>query len=254
MSLKKLGGCIEHARGRAPNRTLMARRIVLVGLPLFQLSFLLGCQTSTSQPEPTNEETASEIENVEAAEGDPLDNEKTPSDQKSSKIEDSQNRRKTDKTKSDHAKNLPSALPLPKRTSFFALKSFMEEYSDAAKPSAALEEYRLYFKSLSETQDDDDGRMVAVRARIHEDFPRAHWAFVAGVLELQDYIVNKSSKSLQIDKEKNFLSRMKVLTLVASGLDEVSDKEKKYTGMIREVYKNLSENVFGRKLKIRNAP
>ena len=149
-------------------------------------------------------------------------------------------------------KLLPAALPLPATRTLFGLRRFLEDYGDAYRAYAPLQkEYKALFQGLAFLNEPDAEDLTQVRTRLRENLERAHWAFLAGVYETLDFLGNRSRDMLHIDKEKNFLRRMTVLAFLAEELDSSAGTSDKYTGFIREFYKETSERHFGRTVKTR---
>lgn len=146
----------------------------------------------------------------------------------------------------------PASLPLPNTRTFFGLRRFLEEYADAYRPYAPLQnEYRALFQALAFLEDPTDAELTPARTRVRENVERAHWAFVAGVHETLDFFANRSRDMLHIDKEKNFVRRMKVLAFFAQELDASAGTPDKYTAFVRALYIETSERHFGRRVKPR---
>jgi hypothetical protein len=149
-------------------------------------------------------------------------------------------------------KFLPAALPLPATRTLFGLRRFLEDYGDAYRAYAPLQkEYKALFQAVAFLDDPEAKDLTQVRTRLRENLERAHWAFLAGVYETLDFLGNRSRDMLHIDKEKNFLRRMRVLAFLAEELDSSAATSDKYTGFIRELYKETSERHFGRRVKAR---
>ena len=158
---------------------------------------------------------------------------------------------KTEKT--TQAPQKPSPLPLPERISLFELQNFLRETSPAYAVYGPLgKEYALFFKIFGDGQSANDEESKSIKLRIAEDYARCHWVFVYGLWDVSNYLVNQSKNSLQIDREKNFVSRLKTLSFLAASLDEIQEGNA-YLTLTRKMYISLSQKHFNRSLKEREA-
>lgn len=142
-------------------------------------------------------------------------------------------------------------LPIPEGVSYMEIKGFMEEYRGAYLKYLPLgNDYRAYF-SLSITDGGVESEdKEAIKARIEENFERAHWVFLFGVQEIMDYMSTATKGTLMIDREENFVARIKTITALAGALTEVSG-EQKYKKYARDIYISMSKKHFGRTVRPR---
>lgn len=149
-------------------------------------------------------------------------------------------------------KTSPSkGLPLPEKTTYYALKQFMDEYRDVYAAYIPLgKEYRMYFKGLNDEDEPSEEVLAALKLRMRENFDRAHWVFLGAVLELSEFFQQNARNMLQIDKEENFVARVRVITFMANELKEIS-KDARYVNFARALYISMSEKHLGRTVKPR---
>lgn len=184
-----------------------------------------------------------------SAEADPADDDESGVESGGKASVGTQNERNTKASSRTFA---PAALPLPDSRTLFGLRRFLQDYGDAYRAYAPLQrEYKALFQALAFLDEPDAKDLTQVRTRLREDVARAHWAFLSGVYETLDFLGNRSRDMLQIDKEKNFVRRMRVLAFLAEELDASAGTRDKYTGFVRALYMETSERHFGRKVKAR---
>lgn len=146
-------------------------------------------------------------------------------------------------------------LAMPSNTSLLAINTFLREYKPVyEKFGDLLKEYRTYFVSVNTPAESDEAGIEAIRTRIREDFEKAHWVFVLGCDELNEYLSVRAKGSDMSDVEDNFVARMKTITVIAKELS-VLGSDKKYEKFARELYVRHSEKQFGRTLQpLKTAP
>lgn len=142
-------------------------------------------------------------------------------------------------------------LPLPSKPLYFTVRSFMDEYKDAyAAFSPLSKEFKAYFKTLNEAEEPSEESIAALKMRLRENTDRSHWVFLGAILELEEFLLEGSRTMLHVDKEENFISRMRVITFMAAELKEIT-KQDRYVEFARAVYRHLNEKYFGRVVKPR---
>lgn len=222
-------------------------RLVDCGIALCVLGgmfFVGGCE-STPPPPDQNALALYEKDPHSNAAEDPLDD-LEKSEEKSAPVKSS----KVKAQKHDD-KKVPAPLPLPERFSYFDLQNFLRDSSGIYEAFAPLDkEYALFFKILGQGSTPNDEEIKTLKLRVREGFDRCHWVFVFGLWEVNNYLVNQSKDSLQIDREKNFVARMKTLGFLASALDEARGTST-YLQLARKVYISASRKHFNRTLKER---
>lgn len=135
--------------------------------------------------------------------------------------------------------------PFPKKPSFYALNTFMNDYNSVYKSyGSLLKTLDLYEKNLNF---DNDEVKKGLDFRLNENWQETHWVFFSGVADLMNFLVLRSKNKLQSTKEEYFIKRMKILVYIGEKLDNYSQTQK-YTEFLKLLYMNVSENIFGRPL------
>lgn len=139
-------------------------------------------------------------------------------------------------------------MPFPENTQLFSIQSFLSDYKDLYQSYMPLmKEYRMLFVAINSPQSNRKD-VAAIKLRLRESFDRAHWTFLAGLLETNEFLVNRATGSLQVDQEKNFVARIKVLSFLAAELSR-SSGEQKYNEFLKEAYIDMSKKYFNRRLR-----
>lgn len=141
------------------------------------------------------------------------------------------------------------SLPLPENTTYYSIRSFMDEYRDAYTAYIPLgREYRMFFRALNENDTPSEEALAALKLRMKENYDRAHWVYVGAIQELTEFLLDNSKNMLLIDKEDNFIARMKVVSFMGEELADMT-KDAKYKTYTRQLYIYLNEKYFGRTVK-----
>jgi hypothetical protein len=142
-----------------------------------------------------------------------------------------------------------AVLPLPENTAQMTVHSFLRDYKTAyAHFGELIMEYRYFFEGVNTPGAGGDEEREALKIRVRENFERAHWVFLLGCDDLNNYLAAEVKGELVSSREENFIARMKTLAFLAKELSEVAG-DKKYQKFARALYMRQSAIHFGRKLE-----
>jgi hypothetical protein len=91
------------------------------------------------------------------------------------------------------------------------------------------------------------------RGRVRENAARTHWLFVWGIYQTsQSLLSGQRSRNLIVDRQQDFVTRMRTLVFLMSEL-ELAGMKAEYRTYLRDFYKGMSAKYFKRTLKDRPA-
>ena len=139
-------------------------------------------------------------------------------------------------------------MPLPAGTYVYSVnKVFEDNRNQYIKYEPVLSGFHRYFAWVGQKDPLPEDREQA-KAALDQDAVKAHWAYLAGVRELLEFLSQRERRMLQIDKETNFIARMRTLVFLAKEIDERMAK-KRHTAYTRKLYSDINERYFGRLLR-----
>lgn len=143
-------------------------------------------------------------------------------------------------------------LPLPRGVAHADLLHFMNSHSTlmlAYMP--LLNEWQVFSQLFSDSGRIGSDDFLLYRARVRNNPARTHWLFVWGIHQTSHALLaGKRSESLLIDRQKDFILRMRTLVYLMSEL-ELAGMKAEYRSFLRQFYKGVSVKYFKRSLKDR---
>lgn len=145
-------------------------------------------------------------------------------------------------------------LPLPRGSAHADVLHFLNAHASimqAYKPY--LSEWQLFSGLFSKNVQVGPDDFLQYRIRVRENPDRTHWLFVWGVYEASNALLSgKGATSLLVDRQQDFISRMRTLVYLMGEL-ELAGMKADYRMFLRKFYKNMSAKYFRRILKDRPA-
>ena len=143
-------------------------------------------------------------------------------------------------------------LPLPRGSAHADLLHFINAYASVMKAYMPFApEWRVFSGLFSKGAQFGPDEFLQYRVRVRENPDRSHWLFVWGVYETSHALLaGKRTTSLLVDRQQDFIIRMRTLVYLMSEL-EIAGMKAEYRNFLRVFYKNLSSKYFKRNLKDR---
>lgn len=145
-------------------------------------------------------------------------------------------------------------LPLPRGVAHADLLHFVNANSGIMQSYMPLsQEWRKFSRLFSGASSVSPDELLLYRGRVRENAARAHWLFVWGIYQTsQSLLSGKRSLNLIVDRQQDFVTRMRTLVFLMSEL-ELAGMKAGYRPYLREFYKGMSAKYFKRRLKDRPA-
>lgn len=150
------------------------------------------------------------------------------------------------------ARQSVARLPLPRGVVHSDLLQFINAHAEVISPYQPMQrEWNSYARAFASQASAGELELEAMRLRISQDFPRAHWLFVWGLHQTSLLLLNQNGKSLfLIDRQEDFLGRISVLLFLSGELDMLT-RRSEYRDVLRKFYKHANVKYFKRKLSDR---
>lgn len=151
------------------------------------------------------------------------------------------------------ARQAVARLPLPRGVNHSDLLQFMGAHFDVIRPYQPLQkEWEYYQAAFKEGTKASEVEMMAMRVRVAENFPRAHWLFVWGLQQTSFRLLGRGDEpKLILDRVDDFLARMSLLMFLASELQAAS-RRSEYFDTLKKFYKHANNQYFKRPLTDRS--
>ncbi|MEN9810777.1 MAG: hypothetical protein RLZZ488_2344 [Pseudomonadota bacterium] len=150
------------------------------------------------------------------------------------------------------ARQSVARLPLPRGVAHSDLLQFINAHAEVISPYQPMQrEWNSYARAFASQASAGELELEAMRLRISQDFPRAHWLFVWGLHQTSLLLLNQNGKSaFLIDRQEDFLARISVMLFLSGELDALT-RRSEYRDVLRRFYKYANVKYFKRKLSDR---